>query len=156
MPSIMNTETLLKYYAPNNIFRIANPNPAAAGKRGVRWDRDDCAIRALCNSTGCSWLESFDWLTARARRDYNVLNDAGGVRKWLTEAGCPWTPCKAVKGHKRMTCLDFANNHPKGRYFLRVANHFTACVDGVLLDTWNPFEYAVVGYFDMANFDINK
>lgn len=150
----MTTEQKNKYYAPTAHFRIVNPNPAAATKRGIVWDRGDCAIRALANSTGCSWLDAFDWLTARARADYNVINDAGGVRKWLKDAGCVWTACKAVKGQKRMTCEGFAETHPRGRFFIQVANHFTACVDGVILDAWNCGESAVVGFFAMDDFNI--
>ena len=53
-----------------------------------------------------------------------------------------------------MTALQFAETHPVGRYVLSVANHETACVDGVILDAWNCGEKAVVGYFDMAAFKL--
>lgn len=150
----MTTERMIKYYTPTAHFRIVNPNPAAAKKRGIVWDRGDCAIRALANSTGCTWVKAFDWLTACARVDYNVVNDAGGVRSWLKAAGCAWNACKAEKGSKRATCLDFAKTHPKGRYLIQCANHFTACVNGVILDVWNPADKAVVGFFEMDGFTI--
>lgn len=152
----MTNAYIAKYYASNSHFTIANPNPMWKTKRGLKWDRGDCAIRALANSISCEWLDAFDFLTRYARRDYNVVNDGGGVRKWLVEAGAKWNACKAIKGQKRMTCLDFAKEHPKGRYFIYVASHFTACVDGVLLDAFNPSDSAIVGYFDMSEFDINK
>ena len=152
----MNNERFLKYYASTPTFRISNPNPRAASKRGFVWDCGDCAIRALANAISCNWLDSFDYLNARARRDYNVCNDAVAFRGWVVESGAVWNHCKAVKGQKRMTVKEFAETHKTGRYVIDVANHFTACVDGVILDVWNPGEKCVVGYYEMANFDLNK
>lgn len=150
----MNTEKLLKYYVSTPNFKIENPNPRAAKKRGYLWDTPDCVIRALCNSTGCSWLQAFDYLTEQARKEYTIPNDGRRFRDWIKSSGAIWTPCKAVKGKKRMTCLEFAKAHKTGRYIISVANHETACVDGVILDTWNCGDKAVVGYFDMAEFKI--
>ena len=148
----MDTETFKKYYQSGPHFRIENPNPAWALKRGIVWDRSDCTVRALANSISCSWVDAFDYLVAKARRDYNVPNDGPGFRNWLVESGAEWHHCKAEKGKKRMTVLEFAESHPKGQYVVSIANHETACVDGVILDSFNCGSSAVVGYFDMANF----
>lgn len=43
----------------------------------------------------------------------------------------------AVKGSPRMNGERFCNNYPSGRYILQMANHLTACVDGVIYDTWD-------------------
>lgn len=150
----MNTDTFNKNYKSTPYFRLENPNPRWAKKRGFTWDTGDCAIRALANSISCSWLEAFDFLTERARRDYSIVNDGKAYTRWMKEAGCEWVYCKPAKGKKRITCQEFAESHKKGRYIVYIAHHFTACVDGVLLDAFNPGEYAVVGYFDMANFKL--
>lgn len=152
----MNTERFNRYYASKPYFRIENPNPEWKNKRGFVWDRDDCAIRALANAISCEWVTAFDFLNRYARRDYNVCNDMGGFRKWVVEAGAKWVACKAVKGKSRMTVKEFAESHKTGRYVIQIASHLTACVDGVILDAWNPGEKAVVGYIEMAEFDINK
>lgn len=122
--------------------------------RGIVWNIGDCALRALANSISCTWLEAFDFLTAKARRDYSVVNDGPSFRKWMVENGAVWTHCPAIKGRSRMACQQFAETHKKGRYIIYIANHFTACVDGVILDAFNPSDSAVVGYFDMANFKL--
>ena len=31
----------------------------------------------------------------------------------------------------------FCRKYPKGKYLLRMAGHVTACVDGVIYDTWD-------------------
>ena len=150
----MNDKEFKKYYLSGKHFRIENPNPHWAKMRGYRWDRDDCVIRALANAISCTWLEAFDFLTKKARRDFNVPNDSGGFRKWITENGASWSYCKAEKGKPRMTALQFAETHPEGHYIIVIASHYTACVDGVILDAWNPGESAVVGYYDMSNFKL--
>lgn len=149
---MMKQDKFLKYYSSNEHFRIENPNPEWAKKRGYVWDRADCSIRALANAISCSWVESFDYLTVKARRDFNVCNDFCGFRKWVVEGGAVWKPCKAVKGESRMTVREFAEKHPNGRYVVQIASHFTACVDGVILDAWNCGAKCVVGYYDMAGF----
>ena len=150
----MTNETILKYYASTEHFRLTNPNPRAATKKGWHWDAPDCCIRALANAVGCDWLTAYDFLSANARRDYTIPNDGVRFRDWLKAGGAVWTNCPAVKGKKRLTALQFAEQHPTGRYIITIANHEIACVDGVMLDTCNFGSSAVVGYLDMSNFKI--
>lgn len=150
----MDTERFQKYYQSGPHFRIENSNPRWALKRGMVWDTADCTVRALANAISCLWVDAFDYLTTKARADYSVPNDGPGFRKWLIEGGAVWNHCKAVKGKKRMTVLQFAETHPKGRYVVTIASHETACVDGVILDAFNCGSSAVVGYFDMAAFKL--
>lgn len=151
----MTTERFDKYYMNTEWFRYSNPNPTAAKKKTMVWDKGDCVIRALALSTGISWLEAYDYMSERARRDYSVPNDGKLSRAWIIEGGGAWTACKAEKGKKRMTCLDFAKTHPSGRYILSIANHDCACVDGKILDVWNTAEKAVVGFIDMRDFKVS-
>ena len=43
----------------------------------------------------------------------------------------------AQSGVARMNGYSFAKSFPKGRYILNMANPWTACVDGVIYDTWD-------------------
>ena len=81
-------------------------------------------------------------------------NDGKKFRAWLIEGGAKWTFCKAEMGKPRMTVREFAESHPKGRYVISIASHETACVDGGVLDAWNPAGSAVVGFFDMEGFKL--
>ena len=151
---MMNTKRFQEHYQSGPHFRIENPNPRWALKRGFVWDCGDCTVRALANAISCLWLDAFDFLMVKARADYSVPEDGPGFRKWLVEGGAIWNHCKAVKGKKRMTVLQFAETHPKGRYVVTIAGHETAVVDGVILDAYNCGAHAVVGYFDMSNFKL--
>lgn len=151
---MMDTKRFQEHYQSGPHFRIENPNPRWALKRGFVWDCGDCTVRALANAISCLWLDAFDFLMVKARADYSVPEDGPGFRKWLIEGGAVWTHCKAEKGKKRITVLQFAETHPKGRYVVTIAGHETAVVDGVILDAWNCGEKCVVGYFDMSNFKL--
>lgn len=43
----------------------------------------------------------------------------------------------AKKGESRMNGEKFCKLYPKGRYILNMANHWTACVDGIIYDIWD-------------------
>lgn len=62
----MDDRTFKAYYQHTEHFEISNPNPAWKAKRGFRWDRPDCVVRAVANATGweCSTL-SIGWSTRR-------------------------------------------------------------------------------------------
>lgn len=152
----MSTQELYKYYTNKPYFEYYNANPEGAKKKTLRWDRGDCVIRALAKASGKGWIASYDYLCAKGRRDLCTPSDAGFCRKWWQESGAVWHACKAEKGKKRMTAQGFAESHPKGSYIVSVANHDTAVVDGKIYDVWNCGESAVVGYYDMTNFDITK
>lgn len=148
----MDKKRFVKYYAPSAHFKLTNPNPRWANMKGMVWHTGDCCIRALALSTDSEWIKAYDYLSNKARRDYSVPNDGPDFRKWLIEGGATWIACKAEKGKKRMTALQFAESHPQGRYVLTLANHECACVDGIIQDAWNCGEKCVVGYFNMTDF----
>ena len=150
----MKKERFDKYYANTEHFKLTNPNPRWKDKKGYVWDTGDCTIRAFANSIGISWIEAFEFLTERGRRDFATPNDMHYFRKWLVENGAEWHFLKPKKGESRITCEEFAKTHPTGRFVINVNGHDTSCVDGVLLDTWNPSRHYVYGYLDMENFKL--
>lgn len=133
-------KTRKDYYKATKYFKPTQPNPTETigkGKKG------DCVIRAFALAHDISWLEAFDILCEYGRQHYNVPNDMGNIDAICAERGYEKTTYKAVRGEKRMTTEDFAKTHPNGRYMLKIANHVCACVNGVILDSWNPANYCV-------------
>jgi len=127
-------KTNADYYKDTDYFCLYNPNPT----EGDRAKKGDCVIRALAVAMGITWLEAFDLLTENARRTYNVPNDNQNYDEVLKACGFTYQAAKAEKGKKRMTVEQFCIKHPKGHYFIKIANHCTAVVDGVCYDAWNP------------------
>lgn len=151
----MDTKRYMRQFAETPTFKLVNPNPRWKTKKGYVWDTGDCTVRAIANSTGCTWLEAYDFLSSRARDEFVIMNDGTKFRDWLVSVGAVWTPCKAVAGKKRMTAEEFAKKNTTGRYILTLAGHEAAVVDGKILDAWNCGGQCVYGYLDMSNVTIN-
>lgn len=49
----------------------------------------------------------------------------------------------AEKGKPRMNGERFCSAYPRGKYILQMAGHWTACVNGVIFDTWDCSEKCV-------------
>ena len=150
----MNTKTFTAYFQDKPHFKLSNPNPDWKKTKTLKWNKPDCVIRAVALTTGLSWLEAYDYLSARARRDYTIPNDGTRLRDWMAEGGASWHATNPKKGKDRMTAEEFAKSHPKGRFIMRLAHHEAACVDGVILDAWNCGGKCVYGYIDMTNFKL--
>lgn len=96
----------------------------------------DCVVRALATATNTDYIE--------CRRKLNQLKREWGFSSYKeTEflykyfEGKPRLLFKAVRGEPRLKGSGFAELHPQGTYVLKMAGHVTACVDGVILDTWD-------------------
>jgi hypothetical protein len=152
----MDAKTFKKYYQDNSYFKLTNPNPEWENTKSLKWNRPDCVIRAVALATGLSWVEAYDFLSAKARRDFTVPNDGTRLRDWLAEACATWNAVEVKPGKKRLDAEGFAKSHPEGRYILRLAHHEAACVDGVILDAWNCSAKCVYGYIDVTNIQKDK
>lgn len=98
---------------------------------------NDCTVRALAHVSGRPYDECYDTLAAAGRKSGRGF----GFRNWATEAEFhglrfAWRSFPAVKGSPRVNPVTFALRHPKGRFVLRLSKHVMACVDGVLLDSF--------------------
>ena len=60
----------------------------------------------------------------------------------------------AIAGEERMNGDRFTRAYPKGRYILNMAGHWTACVDGVIYDTWDCREKCVYTAYKMNSQEV--
>lgn len=132
---------------PTEYFYPTNTNPT--GKVGRKWNKPDCAVRAISIAFDIEWVEAFDILSESARRRFDVLNSDETIKDVLLQHGAIYTSYKAEKGKKRMTTKDFAISHKNGRYVLKIANHVCAVVDGKIRDTWNCGDCCVYASFEI-------
>lgn len=126
---------------------------AAAGYKG---NTGDCVCRSIAIATGRPYQEIYDRLAkgnatqrnskySRYRKAHGIKTAAAGInttRKWfkdyMKELGFTWVPCMHV-GKGCQVHLN-ANELPKGRLVVAVSKHYTAVIDGVINDTYNPSE----------------
>jgi hypothetical protein len=56
----------------------------------------------------------------------------------------------------RITVSEFAKRHPFGRYVVSVSGHWTACIDGIVYDTWDCTDQKVLSYYEITKFSKTK
>ena len=127
------TRTQFEYYQPN--------------QKDIKDKYGDCVIRALTKVLGKSWVEVFDELTPIARKIQTMPNCKPAYEEYLKIKGFIYQGISNKKGSKRPTVESFTKEHPIGTYYLNVANHCVAVVDGKFYDTWNSGHKSLYGYW---------
>jgi len=111
------------------MFKEFNAHP-----KGIK--TTDCVVRAITTATNSDYLEVRRELNKKKKElDFSSYKDTQLLYEYLK--GYPRLIFKPVKGEPRIKGSDFTKLHPKGTYILKMAGHITACVDGVIFDTWD-------------------
>ena len=113
----------------------------------------DCVPRAVAIITGLPYREVYDALAAgnagqritkhsakRGARGKTAQHGIWTKRKWfkdyMTSLGFRWVPTMKI-GEGCKVHLD-ANELPAGRLVISLSKHYTAMIDGVIHDTYDP------------------
>jgi len=118
----------------------------AAGFKGTT---GDCVARAVAIASGLPYSEVYAILaegtgSQRAgkagKRSASARNGINVGRKWfrdyMTSIGFVWVPTMGI-GTGCKVHLN-ADELPKGRLIVSVSKHYTALIDGVINDLYNP------------------
>ncbi len=106
----------------------------------------DCIVRALSVLMDITWEEAYVGLTAQGliMRDmpisdlvWNGYLRKHGYHMTLLPDYCP--DCYTVR--------KFCEDHPRGRYMLKLRDHVVAVIDGDYYDTWNSGEEIPIYYW---------
>ena len=107
----------------------------------------DCVVRALVKASGRGWDHIYRELCDIGFKLKCMPNDMEAVVEWLKINGFKEGVIKVVKGSKRPTVGGFLKERSQGVFVLRVANHLTVGVNGVLYDLWDCREKCVYKYW---------
>lgn len=110
----------------------------------------DCVIRALCKVFNKEWLDMFDSIIPLCRELQCPYNVKDCYERYLLDNGFVYYGISNKKGSKRPTVDEFAKDHKEGTYYLNVANHCVAVVDGKYHDTWDCGYKALYGYYELV------
>ena len=111
------------------MFKEFNAHP-----RGIK--TTDCVVRAISTALNMDYMETRRELNQKKREwNFTSYKDTEFLYKYFESK--PRLIFKAVKGEPRIKGSDFCEIHPKGTYILKMAGHVTACIDGVIQDTWD-------------------
>ncbi len=96
----------------------------------------DCVIRAISTAFNKNYLETRkECNLAKRELGYESYTDHDFIYDYLKK--CEILKFKATKGEARYKLCEFANDHPRGSYIVKVRHHVVAVVEGVVLDTWD-------------------
>lgn len=123
-----------KYYQPN--------------KKDIKDEYGDCVVRALTKVMNKTWIEVFNELIPYAIEIQCMPNDKVCYERYLKDNGFVYHGISNKKGSKRPTVESFAREHKEGTFFLNVANHVVAVVDGTYYDTWDSGQCCLYGYYE--------
>ena len=118
---------------------------------GVR----DCVTRSIAIASRMDYKEVYDVLSkgnASQGGDKSARNGISTKRKWfkdqMREWGFRWEPTMGIGTGCKMHLR--AEELPKGRIIARCSRHYSAVIDGVINDTYDPSrdgKRAVYGYW---------
>lgn len=115
---------------------------AAAGYKGKA---GDCVARAVAIASGKPYAEVYVALadgmgSQRKSKGRTARNGVSTRRKWfkdyMASLGFKWVPCMFVGQGCKVHLSD--GELPMGRLVVAVSKHYTAVIDGVIHDTYNP------------------
>ena len=111
----------------------------------------DDPIRALSKVLNMSWLEVFDEIIPLARDLQCSFNEKACYERYLMDKGFVYVGISNKKGSKRPTVESFAEFTGRilkgSRYFVNIANHNVAIVDGIYYNTWDCGHKSLYGFW---------
>lgn len=121
------------------MFEYFNPHP-----KGLLVG--DCVKRAIVAVTSEPYQE--------VARSLNAFKKQTGVEKF-NDFPNPQQYVQERLGAHELTCdpisvADFCKKHPRGKYILETARHWTACINGTIYDTWDPSDELVETVFQFG------
>ena len=129
-------------------FRYYNAHPR-------RLSVDDCVKRSIALTTGIPYRDVQKGLNEHKKitgvnRFYNNPNPRSFMENVLG-FGRVLAPKKA--DGTRESVEAFAKAHPRGRYVVSISGHWTACIDGIIYDTWDCGKESVLSYYEVTRFE---
>lgn len=134
-----------------NMFRYYNMHPR-------RLSVDDCTKRSISLTTGIPYREVQRGMNEHKKiTGVKLFYDNPNPRSYMENVlKFPRVAVPKKKDGTRPTVEEFANSNPHGRYVVSVSGHWTACVDGIIYDTWDCSKKTVLSYYEITRFERTK
>ena len=104
---------------------------------------NDCTVRAISKATGKSWDSTYVELSEYARLQGNMPDDVEYIDGYLKENFSEVCGCKG----KQITIRDFIRQNPEGTFLITMNGHITCCINGCILDTFDPSDRYIWGIY---------
>ena len=121
------------------MFKYFNPHPKGLSV-------DDCVKRAIVVVTDMNYThvqrELNEYKKTTGAKSFNSIKNLRYVEDILKARKIPL--------NKQLTAKEFCQKYPCGRYILDMDEHWSACVDGCIYDTWDYSEEKVNFAYDVT------
>lgn len=126
-----------------NNYRYLNLNPE-------KHDTQDCTIRAISLFLNKDWDDVYLNVAAEGLKQkrmpssdsvWGAYLELEGCMAYRIPHECPY--CYSVK--------EFANEHKRGTYLLKVEGHVVCVINGYYYDTWDSGNEIVLYYWERSN-----
>lgn len=127
-------------------FQFNDGGRKAAGFKGMT---GDCVARSVAIASGLPYTDVYAALAEgtgsqpagkRGKRAASASNGINVKRKWfkdyMASIGFTWVPTMGIGTGCKVHLAE--GELPMGRLIVSVSKHYTAVIDGVINDTWNP------------------
>ena len=120
-------------------------NDGGRSAAGFKGSAGDCVTRAVTIASGKPYAEVYAALARLAGKERkskgaSARNGIHTQRKWfkdyMASIGFVWTPTMGIGTGCKVHLHD--GELPMGNLVVSVSKHYTAVIDGVVNDTWNP------------------
>lgn len=118
----------------------------------------DCTKRSIALTTGIPYKEVQKGMNEHKKiTGVKLFNDNPNPRSYMENVlGFAKRSVDKKLDGSRMTVEEFAKAHPSGRYVVSVSGHWTACIDGIIYDTWNCTKEEVLSYYEVTRYKRTK
>lgn len=129
-------------------FRYYNAHP-------YKLSVDDCVKRSISLTTGIPYREVEKGLNQHKKvTGAKIFYQSGNPKSFVENVlGFSNTRLLPKGDGKRETVEEFAKSHPSGRYILSISGHWSACIDGIIYDTWDCGCEKVLSYYSITRFE---
>ncbi len=108
------------------MYKYYNPHP-----KGL--STDDCVKRAIVVLTGMNY--------SKVQRELNKYKTVTGAKSFNSIKNLRYVEdvleAKKIPLNNKLTADEFCKKYPCGRFILDMDEHWSACVDGCIYDTWD-------------------
>lgn len=117
-----------------------NPNPA-------RKDTIDCVIRAISKLFDMDWDTAYMKIAVQGFADKSMPVDDKVWGNYLRNNGFRVMPLPNTCPNC-YTVMEFAHDHPNGRYLVKTYGHVVAVIDGDYYDTFDSGDEVPIYYYE--------
>ena len=110
---------------------------------------DDCVKRAITVTTGMDYMD-----VQRGLNQHKMITGAekfntdGNPRSYVENVlGFPRVAIPKKTDGTRVTANEFCKTHLKGRFIISMSRHWSAVINGTILDTWDCGNKELLSYY---------